>query len=167
MLKMYLIGIITLLTTFSNAQTHYKTLLHDFQKISGRWEGSLTYLDYSSGKSYTMPANIDIKRINKTNQFECFNSYPNETNANATDTLVISLDGKYIDKEWVKSRKKLPNGDVEIITEALSKDGNDDKPATFRHTYTIGNTSYKKRKEVQFVGEDEWITRHEYSYTKK
>ena len=166
--KLYLtFSFIVLVTTTSTAQSDFKTLLKDFENISGRWQGSLTYLDYSSGKPYTMPANIEIKRIGKTNKFALSNIYPNETNANSIDTVTVSPDGKYIDKALVKSRRRLPNGDIEIVTEEPGKDGNDNKPATFRHTYTLGTTVFKKRKDVQFVGATEWIKRHEYAYTKK
>ena len=96
----------------------------------------MTYLDYSTGKPYTMPANLDIKRLGKTNKFLFANSYPNEKSANSIDTLSVSKDGKYINKEFIKSRSKLPNGDLEIITEEKEKNGNDNKPATFKHTYT-------------------------------
>jgi len=105
--------------------------------------------------------------MGNTNQFIFSIIYPNETNANSIDTLSISTDGKYIDKELVKSRLTLPNGDIEIITEEFGEDGNDKQPATFKHTYTLGSTTYKKRKDVQFTGEKAWINRHEYSYKKK
>ena len=166
--RLYITLSITLLiTTICSAQISFKTIKKDFYKLSGTWEGSLTYLDYSSGKPYTMPANIEIKRIAKTNKFVFSNIYPNETSANSIDTISISTDGKYIDKELVKSRRKLPNGDIEIITEESGKDGNDSKPATFRHTYTFGLRTYKNRKDVQFTGETVWINRHEYSYKRK
>jgi hypothetical protein len=150
-----------------NAQTDFETLSKDFTKLSGSWKGTLTYLDYSSGKPYTMPADIEVKRIRKTNKFIFSNIYPNEKSANSIDTIIISKDGKYIDKELIKSRRKLENGDIEIVTEEFGKDGNDNKPATFRHTYTFGKTTYKKRKDVQFTGQTNWINRHEYSYTRE
>jgi len=166
--RFYLTFSITLLiTTICNAQSNYKTIPKDFEKLSGSWQGSLTYLDYSSGKPYTMPADIEIKRINKTNKFVFLNIYPKEASANSIDTITISTEGEYIDKELVKSRQKLANGLIEIITEELGEDGNDNKGATIRHTYTLGKTSFNKRKDVQFVGETKWIKRHEYSYTKK
>ena len=155
------------IVTICTAQNSFKPIQKDFYKLSGTWQGSLTYLDYSSGKPYTMPADIEIKRIGKSNTFIFSNIYPNEKSANSIDTVSISLDGRYIDKELIKSRVVLPNGDIEIITEEEGKDGNDNKPATFRHTYTLGKTIYKKRKDVQFNGETEWLNRHEYSYTKK
>jgi len=156
-----------LITTICTAQNSFKPIQKDFEKLLGTWQGFLTYLDYSSGKPYTMPANVEIKRVKKTNQFVFSNIYPNETSANSIDTISISSEGKYIHKELVKLRHKLPNGDIEIITEEFGKDGNDNKPAIFRHTYTFGPTTYKNRKDVQFTGETEWINRHEYSYKKK
>jgi len=156
-----------LFTKICTAQKSFKNLQKDFAKLSGTWGGSLTYVDYSTGKPYTMPANLEIKRMGNANQFIFSNIYPNETNANSIDTLSISTDGKYINKELVKSRLTLPNGDIEIITEEVGEDGNDNKPATFKHTYTLGSTTYKKRKDVQFTGEKAWMNRHEYSYKKK
>lgn len=76
-------------------------------------------------------------------------------------------DGQFIDEELVQTRKALTNGDIEIVTEEKAKDGNDNKQATFRHTYIIGKTHYSKRKDVQFEGDTNWIKRHEYSYTRK
>jgi hypothetical protein len=166
-IRLYITLSLTLLiTTICGAQISFKTIQKDFDKLAGTWEGSLTYLDYSSGKPYAMPANLEVKRIDNTSKLVFSNIYPNETSANSVDTISISTDGKYIDKELVKSRRKLPSGDIEIITEEFGKDGNDNKPATFRYTYTFGPTTYKNRKDVQFTGETVWINRHEYSYKK-
>ena len=162
-----ILSLALLITVNTNAQTSFKIIQKDFNKLSGTWQGTLTYLDYSSGKPYTMPANIEVNRIKKTNQFVFSNIYPNEMSANSRDTITISADGKYIDKELIKSRRKLPNGDIEIITEEPGKDGNDNKPAIFRHTYTIGLSTYTNKKDVKFEGETVWINRHEYSYKKK
>ena len=153
--------------TASNAQETATVSAKDFKTLVGSWQGALTYLDYSSGKPYTMPADVAVKRLKKTNTFILSNVYPNETNANSLDTLTISPDGKLIGTELVKSKKRLDNGDLEIVTEELGKDGNDDKPAILRHTYTVGKTIFKKRKDIQFQGETIWINRHEYSYKKK
>lgn len=160
-------GWILLIAIISNAQTSVKNLSKEFQKVAGSWTGSLTYLDYSSGKPYTMPANLAIRRLGKTNVFLFSNIYPNETNANSTDTLTISVDGNHINNESVKSVRQLSNGDTEIITEVSGKDGNDNQPAIIRHTYTLGGATFKKAKDVQFVGETKWINRHEYSYKKQ
>jgi hypothetical protein len=170
-MKQYKKGLTILFAVFSlnicNAQKLPTSVVSDFNQLVGSWKGALTYLDYSSGKPYTMPADITIKQLDKTNSFVFYNIYPNETSANSIDTISLSADGKYIDKALIKSRRKLKNGDIEIVAEEKGKDGNDNRNATFRHTYFIGKTHYSKKKEVQFEGETNWIKRHEYAYTRK
>lgn len=161
------LSIVLLATTPSVAHTPIKMVLRDFATLCGTWKGALTYLDYTSGKPYTMPANISVSRIDNSNRFVVSMMYPNESNANVTDTLVVANNGTYVDGARVRSRHVLSNGDVTIVTEEMGKDGNEGKAALFKHTYTIGKTTYTKRKDVRFVGTSEWIKRHEYSFTKQ
>ncbi|MEO6819792.1 MAG: hypothetical protein ABI266_00785, partial [Ginsengibacter sp.] len=70
-----------------SAQIIPKISMKDFGTLSGSWQGSLTYLDYSSGKPFTMPADITVRRIKKSNKFIFSNIYPNEPNANSIDTM--------------------------------------------------------------------------------
>lgn len=137
-----------------------------FSLASGNWKGTLTYLDYQSGKPYEMPANMQIGRIGRSSAFKFSHSYPNEASANSIDTVSISNNGKVFNSEEVKSVETLKSGELQIITEILGKDGNDDKPALMRHTYLIGGKTFLIKKEVQFVGTKEWILRHTYSYQK-
>lgn len=128
--KVSMTVIIALITiTICKAQSNTKISLKDFEQLVGSWQGSLTYLDYSTGKPYTMSADIDIKRLKKTNNFIFSNIYPKESSANSIDTVTLSKDRRYIGKEFIKSTKKLANGNNEIITEKLGQDGNDNKPA--------------------------------------
>ncbi|RXK81707.1 hypothetical protein [Filimonas effusa] len=150
--------------SWSNAQDSVKVSARDFKALIGSWQGALTYLDYQSGKPYTMPANLKVYRIGKSNNYVLSNIYPNEKSANSTDTLKIASDGRSIGTERIISKRKLENGDLEIVTGKSGTDGNDNKPALFRYTYTIGRSVYKKKKEVQFSGETTWVKRHEYIY---
>lgn len=134
--------------------------------IIGSWTGTLTYLDYTSGKPFSMPADLTIAPAQDRNQFQCSNAFPQEAEANWTDTLVLSPDRKILDGEAIQSKRRNPDGNLEIITEGDGLDGNDQKPARFRHTYIIGKEVFLKRKEVRFAGDDKWIMRHEYKYTK-
>lgn len=113
-----------------------------------------------------MPADLEIKRIAGSNDFQFMHAYPKEASANSTDTLVISDDGLTIDAEPVISKKKAANGNREIITQSEGRDGNENKEALIRHTYVIGENVFEIKKEVQFKGTKEWILRHTYSYTK-
>jgi hypothetical protein len=118
-------------------------------KVEGNWTGQLTYLDYSSGKPYTMSADLEIKEFPTPMNSFSFTLIPKES-ANKTDTVSISKDGQYIGKEKLVSRTKLSNGDIRIITEKEGKDGNDGKKATIRQTYIFGNTSLSTQKDVLF-----------------
>jgi hypothetical protein len=161
-----ILGVTALLTTCVYAQQEATCSHKDFKKLEGAWQGSLTYLDYSSGKPYTMPANLEIHRIGKTNQYSWRNIYSNEPKANSIDTVMISSDGRQIDNELVKSKQELEDGTLQIVTEVQDKDGNDNKEALIRHTYSIGKMTFRVRKDVQFAGEANWIMRHEYSYAR-
>ena len=157
--------LVLVLTSYhSNAQSAGKHIGKDLKKIEGQWKGSLTYLDYTSGKPYAMDADLAVSALTEPYHFAFANIYPGEPNANSTDTIVVTADGNYIGSQLVRSRKELPDGSIEIITEESGKDGNDNKPANFRHTYTLGKSTFSMKKEVRFVGEEEWIKRHEYVY---
>jgi hypothetical protein len=67
-----------LTATLTQAQKKSNLLINDFMKVEGNWTGQLTYLDYSSGKPYTMSADLEIKRIPNTNEFLFIHTYPKE-----------------------------------------------------------------------------------------
>lgn len=139
----------------------------DLQAVVGSWEGNLSYLDYSSGKIFSMPANIEIGQLGKTPTFLYFNTFPEEMEANWTDTIRISEDGQRINDEWVRFNVLRPDGIREIVTEVLGTDGNDEQPAMLRYSYLISPDIFVRHKEVQYVGTEEWFVRHEYRYTKR
>jgi len=58
------------------AQTSTKITKQDIQTFTGNWKGTLTYLDYTSNKPYTMPADIVIKQTGKSNVFIFFKFVP-------------------------------------------------------------------------------------------
>ena len=151
-----------LINTASAQKNNFKA--DDLKSLSGCWEGNLTYLDYSSGKPYSMPAVIMVKPIAGTDDLSVSNIYPNEPKANSTDTLWLNSEQRTINKEAVQSRKIFDDGTLQVITEARGVDGNDNKKATFRYTYTIGKEIYTNKKEVRFNGTSTWITRHEYTF---
>lgn len=154
------------LVSFVFAQKSSKVTVNDLKPLIGKWQGSLTYLDYSSGKPFTMPANIDIEQQGTSKSFLFIHSYPKEPKANSTDTITLSRNGRMFDGSSVKSKRVLNDGSTEIVTEILKTDGNENKPAILRHTYIIGPKVYSNRKDVQFTGQTNWIMRNEYKYTR-
>jgi len=159
--------IITLLIAVnSNAQSKANFTKEDANLLSGSWKGSLTYLDYNSGKPYTMPANTNINLIKGTNSLLVEMVYPDEPKANSKDTLLINEESTSFDGAKIISRKSLADESIQIITEVNGKDGNDNKKALLRKTYTFKKNSFTNRKDVMFEGTTEWIKRHEYIYTR-
>ncbi len=160
----YIISLLIALN--SNAQSKANFTKEDAALLSGSWKGSLTYLDYNSGKPYTMPANTHINLIKGMNSLLVEMVYPDEPKANSKDTLIINDDRTIFAEAKIVSRKLLAGGSIQIITELNGKDGNDNKKALLRKTYTFNKNIFSNRKDVQFEGSSEWIKRHEYSYTR-
>ena len=157
---------VLLITAGLNTAAQEKVSISDFKPLTGKWMGTLTYLDYTSGKPYTMSCNITviIDEIN-IRQFVYDVEYPNEPKANGRDTAVINTEGKMIDDERVVSNSNVKEV-TKIVTEKSGVDGNDRRKALFRYTYEFSNNSFSKRKEVLFDGEDKWILRNEYKMTR-
>ncbi len=138
----------------------------DFKPAFGKWKGTLTYLDYTSGKPYTMPCNITVRPAGSDpKQLVFIYEYPNEPRANGNDTLFISEDGKTANGYNLVSKNKA-NGLLKIVAEKNGVDGNENRKAVLRYTYTIGKRVYSKRKEVKFDGEEGWILRNEYKMSR-
>ena len=134
----------------------------DIEIILGDWTGSLTYIDYSSNKPYTMPADVSVKQDKNKNKLTLNFKYPNEPNANSKGQISISKKGDKINKEIVVSKQELSNEQLEIITEYNGKDNK--KKALIRNKYILGSNQFVIRKEVRFENSNEWIMRNEYSF---
>lgn len=139
----------------------------DFGNAFGEWKGSLTYLDYSSGKPFTMPANATLAQSANPNEIVLALVYPKEPKANGNDTLRIEKKGMEIDGAAVVSKTVNAEGILEIITERNGIDGNDNKKAVIRHIYRINKNVFSSRKEIKFDGEEKWILRNEYSFSRQ
>jgi hypothetical protein len=81
--------------------------------------------------------------------------------------LFIAAIGSLLNSDTLKSNSKLSDGSIEIITEITDVDGNDQKPAIMSMTYNFGAKSYSYVKEVKCHGQQHWITRHDYRYSRK
>ncbi len=151
----------------SVAQTETTLSTKDLSALLGKWEGTITYLDYTTNKPFTMAAGVEIQQIRESNSFVFKNTYPQEPKANDNDTITLSTNGRLLNEKVIRSKRALPNSGLEIITEYLATDGNDNKPAIIKNTYTINKDNYVNRKDVQFVLGGAWIKRSEYAYRKK
>lgn len=134
--------------------------INELSSSVGNWKGNLTYLDYSSGKPYTMKVNIKISLTENKSGYIMSYEYPAEPHANSVDTTFVN--GKLFGKDNIIKFTKASNGGFTLVTEIKGQDGNDHKKATLRHTYTLNTNSYSVVKHVKFEGTDKWIKRNEY-----
>ena len=142
---------------YSNAQSFQ---IKDLATSVGNWEGKLTYLDYSSGKPYTMSANIKISLTEDKTGYIMGYEYPKEPHANSIDTTFIV--NNLFGKDKIVEFNKAADGGFTLITEIEGEDGNDNKKAILRHTYSLKKNTYSVVKDVKFNGTYKWIKRNEY-----
>ena len=109
-----LTGIVNIINAQSNSHT---LTIRDLQKSIGKWRGTLTYLDYTSGKPYTMPADIIFSFTEDQSGLIRSYEYPNEPKANSKDTLLIEKNGTLFNKEKIATQKLTSSGDFTILTE--------------------------------------------------
>ena len=148
---------------FSSAKTQV-IKMDDLKFLVNDWKGTLTYVDYKSGKPYTMPANMSFKKLSD-NELLAQHIYPNEPKANSVDTFVIGKLGKFFNENKIIKVVHLLNNGIEITTQVKSKDGNDNKPALLKHIYTITEHTFTNRKEVKFLDSKTWMLRNEYKFS--
>ena len=114
------------------AQANGKLLkIKDLEKVIGTWRGTLTYLDYSSGKPYTMPADLIINFANEQKALDRSFEYPDEPKANSKDTMKLEKNGLFLNDAKITENEIESTGNFTIVTEY---------------------NSFSMRKDVQFIG---------------
>jgi len=164
MKKKFLLLIILSIPLLSLTYLGIKITLHDFAPSLGDWKGELTYLDYKSGKPYSLPVNLSLNLSNSNiNQLIFTYTYPNEPKANGKDTLELKKEGTYLNEQRVTSVIRAIQANI-IQTERSGTDGNEHKKAIIREVYELGKNFFVMRKEVKFEGELNWIKRNEFVF---
>jgi hypothetical protein len=134
---------------------------NDFRAVFGKWTGELTYSDYRTGVPIKIPVEIKVDETNSVNTIIISYIYPKEPKANASDTLRIAADGKWLNDKNIISVKK-ENGLINILAERNGEDNN--KFAVLRYNYSIGKNQFIIRKEVKYMNTDNFIFRNEYNF---
>lgn len=151
---------------FLAMQSDSSLSVDELSHFIGCWAGSLTYLDYTSGKPYSMPANLRVTKGKISNSFIYSTDYPNEPKANSVDTVVISDSGKVFRGEPIKTKRIFSGDSLVVTTEIEGVDGNEHKKALIRHVYTFAKKTFAVKKEVKSSGEEKWVRRNEYAFRK-
>lgn len=145
-----------------NAQVTIST--NDFKILDNtNWEGTLTYIDYQSGKPTDVATSMQIIISEKT--IEQAIQYVWEPDKNVNSRTKIKKNGTFLGNQKVVSKIVKEDGSMHIITTAKGKD--DGKKATLYYTYEFDSNNYKVTKEVQFTDSDERFMRNSYKYTRR
>jgi len=139
--------------------------IDDVKIVEGRWIGQLTYLDYSSNKSESIRASMEVT-IKNASEFSFNIFYTDEPKKNGRDKYVIKADGTFINKRKVIERSIQPDGSLKIVLEEKGTDGNDHKPATFHQILLLGKNNFSITKMVKFDGEENFFQRNQYVFTR-
>lgn len=139
--------------------------IEDFIKLtSSKWTGSLTYTDYSSGKSVTIPAEVSIAQSDEKPSLFIFNfSYPEEPHANSVDSVLISEDGKSIGNERIIQRFNEDSKTVIVTTRDNSENG---KEFTYRYTYRFNPRYLYIGKEECEKGSESFLQRNYFEFNR-
>lgn len=139
-------------------------LKEDIAMIQGKWNGTLTYRDFKSGKDVTMPCNLSLEVKKNGKDLVMHYAYPDNAGWNSKDNISISADGRSINGEKIKSRKKLDDGSVEIIIESKGEDGS--TPAIVQQIITFGPNMFTLARQVQYMTTGEKFQRNIYQWTR-
>ena len=153
----------------------------DFMMLTGgSWNGTLTYLDYSSGTRVTIPAGAKI--MPKGDKISVLISYPEEPWEDSKETLSFSKDGRELDGHTLISRSThalanlgldaknfnmttLP--DIMFTRFVTEHDGKDNgKPAKIRMQYIVHPKALGIYKNVKTDENESFVNRNVYSFTR-
>ena len=140
-----------------------KTTISDFNNLSGKWKGQLTYLDYKSNKPVSIPANTLFEMVSDSS-FDQFIYYTDEPHKNADSRYTIRENGRVLNNMKLVERKE-EKEKLLLVFEYRGSDGNDNRMATMQRIMELSGKVLTITKMVKYDGENLFIQRHQYRFT--
>jgi hypothetical protein len=134
------------------------------QGLAGNWTGVLSYKDYGTGKTTRIEARA-VGVVDGAKATLAW-SFPREPGHEGTTDFTVSADGASLGGLALVERTEPSPGVVRLVTEERGNDGNDAKPATFRHELVVGPKELRVAKLVRFDGTAEFFERSAYTVTR-
>jgi hypothetical protein len=141
----------------------------DIDLLTGApWNGTLTYLDYTSHQQTTIKSSLSVTRLpprpDSAFAWDMRVGYADEPQANSGETAVLTRDGRVFRDGAVLERTLLPDGSVRVVTE---QDGEDDhRNARFRFVYLLGREQSSIQKLVRFTPQEAFFERHVFRWSR-
>ena len=141
--------------------------LGDLAFLTGRWAGTLQYLDYADNRTrQTLQASLDCTRSDTAIRYQFSYVEPNGERV-AGDTVRVTLEDhgtrlRLNEEQWrvLGSAIDRRQRTYEVV---LARHGIDaERPAEFRRTWRFDGETLVIRTEVEPVGSEEWIVRNEH-----
>ncbi|TBN06641.1 hypothetical protein EYD45_01790 [Hyunsoonleella flava] len=156
-----LVTILLMLVTSQTNSQEKKIALSDFELINNSsWEGTLTYIDYQTGKPTQVETTMQIKI--EEDAIITNLQYTYEPNKNVVDKIHIRKNGTFFGKQKVVKKTIFQDGSMEMVTTYKGKD--DGKKATMFLTYKISRENYTVVKEVLYNNTKQRMIRNTYVY---
>jgi hypothetical protein len=136
--------------------------MDDLRVLTGEsWSGSLTYLDYGSGRRVSIPVDVKIDAPGRSTLKYAIR-YPGEEEHNARERLKISGKGRKINGEPITRREQAADGTITLTTIAEGKD--DNRKADIQMVYVIAPNQFRILKNVRFSAEEGFFNRNEFNF---
>jgi hypothetical protein len=139
----------------------------DFASLEGApWAGTLTYIDYATGKATTIPSTLRVEPLGP-GAWRWSIGYSDEPHADSTSTVRVVDDEAavmYDDTREPVVHRSRDGATTEIITEFTGED--DSRPATIRRKYLFSAHEFSVRKLVRHADAPDFFKRHEYRWTR-
>ena len=141
-------------------------------RTTGVMRGSLTYRDYGTGRSVTLPTVQHGAPIGSSGSYRLRTIYDDGPGKTIYSTDVVRIEGDRViegapggaqDTLRIAARRETAAG-TELVL--LGRGTDDDMPVEFRYTWTLGATTVRKVKEFRAPGATAWEYRHAYTFTR-
>ena len=146
------------------SQSSKELSIDDLTFLNGLYTGTLTYKDYSSDQTVTLP--LVCNTFYKNDQI-LQKILINEGGKNYEQDYKFRIkDGKVDGFELVSQIINVEDNAkaIELIISQKGKDGNQNRPCTFKYTIKGDQSAYAVTKEVKFDDEASYFIRNQYRF---
>ncbi len=139
----------------------------DMDALTGaHWKGTLTYLDYTTGKLITIKSSLLVSRRpgEGAPAWDVRIGYTDEPQKDGGESVTLPRDGAEFFGAAVVERSAMSTGGTRIVTETRGED--DGKPALVRKVYTITPRRCVVKKLVRWDGTPGFFERNAYDWSR-
>ncbi|WP_375433634.1 DoxX family protein [uncultured Hymenobacter sp.] len=141
--------------------------MHELNAIAQQWQGSLTYLDYTTKKPVTLATSLSGRQSSPQELVLNFiYQEPGGGQVKGSDKLQLSPNGTRL--VWdgtpleIHRKTRMPNQSLELVLEGRGQD--DNKNCLIRRTLMLGAHQFSVLKEVKYDAAMGFIVRNKYEF---